>query len=52
MRILFIISVRPDINAMILRSLAKRGELLPIYNKAREKTMELEKLKKEKKAAA
>jgi len=36
----------------LLRSLAKRGELLPIYNKAREKTMELEKVKKEKKAAA
>jgi len=36
----------------LLRSLAKRGELLPIYNKAREKTMELEKIKKEKKAAA
>jgi len=36
----------------LLRSLAKRGELLPIYNKAREKTMELEKMKKEKKAAA
>ena len=40
------------INAMIFRSLAKRGELLPIYNKAKEKTMELEKMKKEKKAAA
>jgi len=36
----------------LLRSLAKRGELLPIYNKAKEKTMELEKMKKEKKAAA
>jgi len=36
----------------LLRSLAKRGELLPIYNKAKEKTIELEKLKKEKKAAA
>jgi len=36
----------------LLRSLAKRGELLPIYNKAKEKTMELEKVKKEKKAAA
>merc|ERR1712165_500709 len=35
----------------LLRSLAKRGELLPIYNKAKEKTMELEKMKKEKKAA-
>ena len=44
--------IRYQCNAMILRSLAKRGELLPIYNKAREKTMELEKLKKEKKAAA
>jgi len=36
----------------LLRSLAKRGELLPIYNKAKEKTMELEKMKKDKKAAA
>jgi len=33
----------------LLRSLASRGELLPIYNKAREKTLELEKKKKEKK---
>jgi len=33
----------------LLRSLASRGELLPIYNKAKEKTMELEKKKKEKK---
>ena len=44
--------IRYHCNAMILRSLAKRGELLPIYNKAKEKTMELEKMKKEKKAAA
>ena len=45
--------MKPDLNAIIIvRSLAKRGELLPIYNKAREKTMELEKIKKEKKAAA
>merc|ERR1712241_1417751 len=36
----------------MLRSLASRGELLPIYNKAKEKSMELEKKKKEKKAAA
>merc|ERR1712241_464503 len=36
----------------LLRSLASRGELLPIYNKAKEKSMELEKKKKEKKAAA
>jgi len=35
----------------LLRSLASRGELLPIYNKAKEKSMELEKRKKEKKAA-
>jgi len=34
----------------LLRSLASRGELLPIYNKAREKTLELEQKKKEKKA--
>ena len=34
------------------RSLASRGELLPIYNKAKEKTMEIEKKKKDKKAAA
>jgi len=33
----------------LLRSLASRGELLPIYNKAKEKTLELEKKKKEKK---
>ena len=46
------IYVKAAINAMVLRSLAKRGELLPIYNKAKEKTMELEKMKKEKKAAA
>jgi len=36
----------------LLRSLASRGELLPIYNKAKEKTLELEKKKKEKKTAA
>jgi len=36
----------------MLRCLAERGELLPIYNKAKEKTLELEKKKKEKKAAA
>jgi len=36
----------------MLRCLADRGELLPIYNKAKEKTTELEKKKKEKKAAA
>merc|ERR1712072_1093193 len=36
----------------LLRSLANRGELLPIYNKAKEKTAELEKKKKEKKTAA
>jgi len=36
----------------MLRSLASRGELLPIYNKAKEKSMELDKMKKEKKAAA
>merc|ERR1712079_372606 len=36
----------------LLRSLAKRGELLPIYNKAKEKTMQIEKKKKDKKAAA
>merc|ERR1712112_707339 len=36
----------------LLRSLASRGELLPIYNKAKEKTLELEQKKKEKKAAA
>jgi len=35
----------------LLRSLASRGELLPIYNKAKEKTLELEQKKKEKKAA-
>ena len=35
----------------LLRSLASRGELLPIYNKAKEKTIELEQKKKEKKAA-
>ena len=34
------------------RSLASRGELLPIYNKAKEKTIEIEKKKKDKKAAA
>merc|ERR1719180_636628 len=34
----------------LLRSLASRGELLPIYNKAKEKTIELEQKKKEKKA--
>ena len=53
-----VIKVRPSIESTVrplndnLRSLAKRGELLPIYNKAKEKTMELEKVKKEKKAAA
>merc|ERR1711874_185469 len=36
----------------LLTSLASRGELLPIYEKAREKCQELEKKKKEKKAAA
>jgi len=36
----------------MLRCLAERGELLPIYNKAKEKTLELEKKKKDKKAAA
>ena len=36
----------------LLRSLASRGELLPIYNKAKEKTLELEKKKKEKKNVA
>ena len=36
----------------LLRSLASRGELLPIYNKAREKTLELEQKKKEKKATS
>jgi len=36
----------------MLRSLASRGELLPIYNKAKEKTLEIEKKKKEKKSAA
>jgi len=36
----------------MLRSLASRGELLPIYNKAKEKSLELDKMKKEKKAAA
>jgi len=36
----------------MLRCLAERDELLPIYNKAKEKTIELEKKKKEKKAAA
>jgi len=35
----------------LLSSLASRGELLPIYNKAKEKTVELEKKKKEKKTA-
>merc|ERR1712098_430239 len=35
----------------LLRSLASRGELLPLYNKAKEKTLELEQKKKEKKAA-
>ena len=35
-----------------IRSLASRGELLPIYNKAKEKTLEIEKKKKEKKSAA
>merc|ERR1719244_313471 len=32
----------------LLRSLASRGELLPIYNKAKEKTLELEQKKKKK----
>jgi len=36
----------------LLRSLASRGELLPIYNKAKEKAQDLEKKKKEKKMAA
>jgi len=36
----------------MLRSLASRGELLPIYNKAKEKTLEIEKKKKDKKSAA
>jgi len=36
----------------LLRCLASRGELLPIYNKAKEKTQELQQKKKEKKAAA
>jgi len=36
----------------LLSSLASRGELLPIYNKAKEKTVELEKKKKEKKTTA
>lgn len=36
----------------LLRSLASRGELLPIYNKAKEKSLEIEKRKKEKKTAA
>jgi hypothetical protein len=31
---------------MFFRSLASRGELLPIYNKAREKSLELENIKK------
>merc|ERR1711864_44599 len=35
----------------LLRSLASRGELLPIYNKAKEKSSEIEKRKKEKKTA-
>jgi len=35
----------------LLRSLASRGELLPLYNKAKEKSIELEKRKQEKKAA-
>ena len=52
MRTLSESAIRYQCNVMILRSLAKRGELLPIYNKAKEKTMELEKMKKEKKAAA
>jgi len=36
----------------LLRSLASRGELMPIYNKAKEKSAELDKKKKEKKQAA
>merc|ERR1712111_54273 len=36
----------------MLRSLASRGELLPIYNKAKEKSLEIEKKKKNKKSAA
>jgi len=36
----------------MLRSLASRGELLPLYNKAKEKSMEIDQKKKEKKAAA
>jgi len=36
----------------LLRSLASRGELLPIYDKAKEKSLELEKRKKDKKAAS
>jgi len=36
----------------LLRSLASRGELMPIYNKAKEKSVELDKKKKEKKQAA
>ena len=36
----------------MLRCLAERGELFPISNKAKEKTLELEKKKKEKKAAS
>jgi len=36
----------------LLRSLASRGELMPIYNKAKEKSVELDKKKKEKKLAA
>merc|ERR1719283_567464 len=36
----------------MLRSLASRGELLPIYNKAKEKSLEIEKKKKDKKSAA
>jgi hypothetical protein len=33
---------------LICRSLAKRGELIPLYNKAQEKAAALEKRKKEK----
>jgi hypothetical protein len=33
---------------LIIRSLAKRGELIPLYNKAKEKAAALEKRKKEK----
>jgi len=36
----------------LLTSLASRGELVPIYEKAKEKCLELEKKKKEKKASA